>query len=38
MSDDDKISKGVCPACDNNLVFQEGCKRCHLCGWAGCDG
>jgi hypothetical protein len=37
LSEAQKIKKGICPSCDNNLVFQEGCKVCYACGWGGCE-
>ncbi|HIH22948.1 TPA: hypothetical protein HA238_04425 [Candidatus Micrarchaeota archaeon] len=38
MSDEQKIKSGLCPSCESNLTFQEGCKVCYSCGWGGCDG
>jgi cytochrome c5 len=37
LSETEKIKKGICPSCDGDLVFQEGCKVCHVCGWGGCE-
>jgi hypothetical protein len=37
LSEAQKIKKGICPSCDGNLVFQEGCKVCYSCGWGGCE-
>ena len=37
LSENEKIKKGICPCCDGNLVFQEGCKMCYGCGWGGCS-
>jgi hypothetical protein len=37
MSEEEKIKKGICPACDAALAFQEGCKTCFCCGWGGCS-
>lgn len=37
LSEAEKIKKGICPSCDNTLVFQEGCKVCYSCGWGGCE-
>jgi hypothetical protein len=37
ISEAQKIKKGICPSCDGNLVFQEGCKMCYSCGWGGCE-
>jgi len=25
-----------CPECGNTLTHQEGCRKCHHCGWAAC--
>jgi ribonucleoside-diphosphate reductase alpha chain len=25
-----------CPQCDGTLAMQEGCKKCHECGWTAC--
>lgn len=33
---DDKVSGEVCPECGNELVREEGCKHCPVCGWAKC--
>jgi len=38
MSDVEKIKNGICPSCSANLVFQEGCMTCVVCGWSKCDG
>jgi len=34
----DGISKGTkCPQCgDDNVVYEEGCKKCNSCGWGAC--
>ena len=37
MSEAEKIKKGICPSCDGDLTFQEGCKVCYACGWGGCE-
>lgn len=37
LSEAMKIKKGICPACDGTLTFQEGCKVCYGCGWGGCE-
>jgi hypothetical protein len=37
MSETEKIKNGICPCCEGNLVFQEGCKMCYSCGWGGCS-
>lgn len=30
-------SKFLCPSCeDGEVVFEEGCKKCHSCGWSAC--
>jgi ribonucleoside-diphosphate reductase alpha chain len=26
----------ACPSCGNKLTFQEGCKKCHACGFSAC--
>lgn len=36
MTDQEKINKGQCPDCDNSLQFEEGCKKCRVCGFAAC--
>ncbi len=25
-----------CPECGSTLALQEGCKKCHTCGWSAC--
>jgi ribonucleoside-diphosphate reductase alpha chain len=37
-SDYDKAAhyKLKCPECGGALVVQEGCRKCHVCGWAAC--
>ena len=25
-----------CPSCDSTLAMQEGCRKCHSCGWSAC--
>lgn len=25
-----------CPQCDSTLAMQEGCRKCHSCGWSAC--
>ncbi len=37
MSEEEKIKNGLCPCCENRLVFQEGCMNCVICGWGACD-
>ncbi len=37
LSEAEKIKKGICPSCDGDLTFQEGCKVCYACGWGGCE-
>lgn len=28
---------GACPECGaGQLAFEEGCKRCYVCGWSEC--
>lgn len=36
MCDRHENESNVCPACGNDLVFEEGCKRCLACGWGAC--
>ncbi|MFA5077520.1 MAG: hypothetical protein WC488_03780 [Candidatus Micrarchaeia archaeon] len=36
-ADEEKIKKGICPACDSKLIYQEGCKQCPACGWTACS-
>lgn len=38
MTDNEKINSGICPCCDNRLVFAEGCIFCNSCSWSGCSG
>ncbi|MDK2791594.1 MAG: hypothetical protein PWQ25_457 [Deferribacteres bacterium] len=26
----------VCPDCGSSLIYEEGCKKCHICGFAAC--
>ncbi|MCP4163276.1 MAG: ribonucleotide-diphosphate reductase subunit alpha, partial [Deltaproteobacteria bacterium] len=26
-----------CPECSNVLAFEEGCKKCHYCGFSKCS-
>jgi hypothetical protein len=28
--------KLACPECGGTLALQEGCRKCHACGWAAC--
>ncbi len=28
--------KLTCPECNNALAMQEGCRKCHTCGWSAC--
>lgn len=30
------LAKPVCPECGENLVLEEGCEKCHQCGWTKC--
>jgi len=31
------ISGDVCPDCQNfSVALEEGCRKCHLCGWSAC--
>lgn len=29
-------SAGVCPECGSPLAFEEGCRKCHACGFSAC--
>jgi ribonucleoside-diphosphate reductase alpha chain len=32
-----KLKKDICPSCGNvTLVYEEGCKKCHSCGYSEC--
>ncbi|MGA1847277.1 hypothetical protein [Deferribacter abyssi] len=31
-----KTPAGSCPECGSSLVFEEGCKKCHSCGYSAC--
>ena len=40
-SDKTQVKKGAvefaaCPDCQSELVFEEGCYKCHSCGYGGC--
>jgi ribonucleoside-diphosphate reductase alpha chain len=38
IANGEKPETGVyCPQCENELVYQEGCKACLLCSWSKCD-
>ncbi|GMU80160.1 MAG: hypothetical protein AMXMBFR47_00310 [Planctomycetota bacterium] len=28
--------KVKCPECNSSLALQEGCRKCHSCGWSAC--
>ncbi|MBU1611155.1 MAG: vitamin B12-dependent ribonucleotide reductase [Proteobacteria bacterium] len=30
------LAKPICPDCGENLVLEEGCEKCHKCGWTKC--
>jgi uncharacterized Zn finger protein (UPF0148 family) len=33
------VRKGLnleCPECGNALVYEEGCVKCHTCGYSEC--
>ena len=36
LSDSEKIEAGICPNCDSELIFQDGCKNCPVCGFSAC--
>ena len=25
-----------CPECQGVTIFEEGCRKCHQCGWSSC--
>ncbi len=27
----------ICPECDGNLHYTEGCEICLICGWSACN-
>jgi ribonucleoside-diphosphate reductase alpha chain len=29
-------TRGACPDCGGHVIFEEGCKKCHVCGWTEC--
>lgn len=31
-----KTPAGSCPECGSSLIFEEGCKKCHICGFSAC--
>jgi len=37
LSEAEKIKKGICPDCNEQLTFEEGCKHCVCCGWGACE-
>lgn len=36
VHDNAQFFKLHCPQCDGTLAMQEGCKKCHGCGWSAC--
>jgi len=30
------IGMGACPECGSSIVIEEGCKKCHSCGYSAC--
>ncbi len=30
------LSKPICPDCGETIVLEEGCEKCHSCGWTKC--
>lgn len=35
-SDEQRLEQ-ICPECSSNLMFQEGCYKCPVCGWSKCE-
>ena len=33
---DGEVTSEKCPECDNELIFEEGCKTCKTCGFSKC--
>jgi ribonucleoside-diphosphate reductase alpha chain len=34
----DAMHLDTCPECNSaHFVFEEGCKKCHVCGYSECD-
>lgn len=29
-------AQGACPECGASLAMEEGCRKCHSCGYAAC--
>ncbi|MDA3916999.1 MAG: vitamin B12-dependent ribonucleotide reductase [Deltaproteobacteria bacterium] len=32
-----KLKSDLCPECDQTLAFEEGCMKCHACGFTKCS-
>lgn len=37
MAQDAEATGQLCPECDSfSVVLEEGCSKCHVCGWSAC--
>lgn len=34
---EDRLERGLCPQCEKQLIFENGCKHCNWCGWDACE-
>jgi hypothetical protein len=32
-----KPPAGACPECGSDVYMEEGCRKCHSCGWSACS-
>jgi ribonucleoside-diphosphate reductase alpha chain len=32
------VAGSICPDCSSDLVHEEGCRKCHSCGYSQCGG